>query len=55
MNIPSHFQFAFRSLSMNDRQRAQISSRKKPQQARSNVLVGAILEAAVQVLAQEGA
>ena len=40
---------------MNDRQRAQISSRKKPQQARSNDLVAAILEAALQVLAKEGA
>ncbi len=40
---------------MNDRQRAQISSRKKPQQARSNDLVAAILEAALQVLAREGA
>ncbi len=33
----------------------QIALRKKPQQARSTELVGAILEAAVQVLAQEGA
>ena len=40
---------------MTDRQRAQITSRKKPQQARSNDLVAAILEAAIQVLAQEGA
>jgi AcrR family transcriptional regulator len=40
---------------MNDRQRAQISSRKKPQQTRSNDLVAAILEAALQVLAKEGA
>ena len=40
---------------MTDRQRAQISSRKKPQQARSTDLVAAILEAAIQVLAQEGA
>ena len=40
---------------MNDRQRAQLSSRKKPKQARSNDLVAAILEAAIQVLAQEGA
>ena len=35
--------------------RAQISSRKQPQQARSAELVAAILDAAVQVLAQEGA
>jgi AcrR family transcriptional regulator len=40
---------------MNDRRRAQISSRKKPQQARSNELVAAILQAALQVLAKEGA
>jgi AcrR family transcriptional regulator len=40
---------------MPDRQSAQISSRKKPQQARSTDLVAAILEAAVQVLAREGA
>ena len=40
---------------MTDRQRAQLSSRKKPQQARSNDLVAAILEAAIQVLAKEGA
>lgn len=37
------------------RPRAQISSRKQPQQARSTSLVAAILEAAVQVLAKEGA
>ena len=40
---------------MPDRRRPQISSRKQPQQARSTDLVGAILEAAVQVLAKEGA
>lgn len=40
---------------MPDRSRARISSRKQPQQARSTELVSAILEAAVQVLAQEGA
>ena len=40
---------------MTDRSRPQISSRKRPQQARSNDLVAAILEAAIQVLAQEGA
>ena len=40
---------------MTDRQRAQITSRKKPQQARSTDLVAAILEAAIQVLAKEGA
>jgi AcrR family transcriptional regulator len=40
---------------MTDRQNAQISSRKQPQQARSTDLVAAILEAAAQVLAKEGA
>ncbi len=55
MNNPSRFQFAFRNPPMTDRQRAQLSSRKSPKQARSNDLVAAILEAAIQVLAQEGA
>ncbi|QDQ25150.1 TetR/AcrR family transcriptional regulator [Chitinimonas arctica] len=36
------------------RRRPQISSRKEPQQARSTELVAAILQAAIQVLAQEG-
>ena len=40
---------------MADRPTSRISSRKAPQQARSAELVSAILEAAVQVLAQEGA
>ena len=40
---------------MTDRQRTQITSRKKPQQARSNDLVAAILQAAIQVLSKEGA
>jgi len=40
---------------MTDRQTARISSRKQPQQARSTELVAAILEAAIQVLAKEGA
>jgi AcrR family transcriptional regulator len=40
---------------MTDRRSTQISSRKRPQQARSAELVAAILEAAVQVLAKEGA
>jgi len=40
---------------MTDRQTARISSRKQPQQARSTELVAAILQAAVQVLAKEGA
>jgi AcrR family transcriptional regulator len=40
---------------MKPRRTPQISSRKQPQQARSEQLVSAILEAAVQVLAKEGA
>lgn len=40
---------------MTDRQRTQITSRKKPRQARANDLVAAVLQAAVQVLAAEGA
>src|ERR1700734_988401 len=40
---------------MADRRSASISSRKQPKQARSMELVAAILEAAVQVLAKEGA
>lgn len=39
---------------MTDRPNAQLSLRKQPQQARSTELVAAILDAAVQVLAQEG-
>src|ERR1700761_1398576 len=40
---------------MTDRREAQISSRKRPKQSRSTELVAAILEAAAQVLATEGA
>jgi AcrR family transcriptional regulator len=40
---------------MNKRRIPQISSRKQPQQARSTALVAAILQAATQVLAKEGA
>jgi AcrR family transcriptional regulator len=40
---------------MTDRPTARISSRKQPKQARSTDLVTSILEAAVQVLAKEGA
>ncbi|NEK20049.1 TetR family transcriptional regulator [Rhizobium leguminosarum] len=40
---------------MTDRPRARISSRKQPKQARSSELVAAILDAAAQVLAREGA
>lgn len=40
---------------MTERRNAPISSRKQPKQARSSELVAAILEAAIQVLAKEGA
>ena len=40
---------------MADRPSTPLSSRKKPQQARSTDLVAAILEAAIQVLSREGA
>ena len=40
---------------MTDHKQAQISSRKRPKQTRSTELVAAILEAAAQVLATEGA
>ncbi|KAF2391766.1 TetR family transcriptional regulator [Pseudomonas frederiksbergensis] len=40
---------------MTTRQTSQISSRKQPRQARSTELVAAILQAATQVLAKEGA
>jgi AcrR family transcriptional regulator len=40
---------------MTNRQTPQISSRKQPKQSRSTELVAAILEAATQVLAKEGA
>lgn len=40
---------------MATRRKTEISSRKKPQQARSNELVAAILQAAIQVLEKEGA
>jgi len=40
---------------MTTRRRPQIATRKQPQQARSTELVAAILQAALQVLAQEGA
>jgi AcrR family transcriptional regulator len=55
MKNPSRFPFAFRSTPMTARRSAPLSSRRRPQQARSNDLVAAILEAAVQVLAKEGA
>jgi AcrR family transcriptional regulator len=51
----SHLLFALPPPSMTHRRSAQISSRKQPQQARSAELVAAILDAAAQVLAKEGA
>src|SRR5208283_5197909 len=51
----SAFLFALPSAAMTERRSAEISSRKEPKQARSSELVAAILEAAVQVLAREGA
>lgn len=55
MKNPSGFIFAFRRPAMTERRNARLSSRKTPKQARSTELVAAILEAAVQVLAKEGA
>src|SRR3981189_575812 len=40
---------------MTNRRIPQVSSRKQPQQARSTELVAGILDAAIQVLAKEGA
>lgn len=55
MKNPSHFIFAFPAPPMTDRRSPRISSRRQPKQARSSELVSAILEAAIQVLAKEGA
>ena len=55
MKEASHFLFALKAHRMTDRRNAPISSRRKPKQARSSDLVAAILEAALQVLAKEGA
>jgi AcrR family transcriptional regulator len=52
---PSALLFAFPWTSMSDRRSTQVSSRKQPKQARSAELVATILDAAVQVLAKEGA
>jgi AcrR family transcriptional regulator len=51
----SYFLFVLAAARMTDRRNAQISSRKRPKQVRSTELVAAILEAAAQVLAKEGA
>lgn len=55
MKNPSRFIFALPAPAMTDRQNSRIASRRKPKQARSNDLVSAILQAAIQVLAKEGA
>ena len=55
MKEHSHFLFALRTQPMAERKGAPLSSRRKPKQARSNELVAAILEAALQVLEKEGA
>jgi len=54
-NNPSGFQFALPGSTMTERPTPSISSRKQPKQARAVELISAILEAAVQVLASEGA
>lgn len=51
--FPSSLPIAY--FNMTTRRRPQVSTRKQPQQVRSTGLVTAILQAAVQVLAQEGA
>jgi AcrR family transcriptional regulator len=53
--VYSHLLIASSEHQMNDRPTARISSRKQPKQARSAELVAAILQAAAQVLAEEGA
>jgi AcrR family transcriptional regulator len=54
-NNHSRFQFALPEAAMTKRRNPRISLRKHPKQARSTDLVAAILEAALQVLAKEGA
>jgi AcrR family transcriptional regulator len=50
-----HIFYSHSRAAMTERQNLRISSRKHPKQARSTELVAAILEAATQVLAKEGA
>ncbi|AHG49604.1 TetR family transcriptional regulator (plasmid) [Rhizobium leguminosarum bv. trifolii CB782] len=54
-NNSSHSLIALRIVEMSKVTSPRISSRKSPKQERSNDLVGAILQAAVRVLAEEGA
>ena len=51
----SHWLFAFPATPMSQPRTASISSRKRPQQTRSTILVAAVLDAAVQVLGRDGA
>jgi AcrR family transcriptional regulator len=55
MNNPSGSQFALKDGRVTQTSNLEISERKKPKQARSEALVDAVLQAAVQVLAKEGA
>jgi AcrR family transcriptional regulator len=55
MTNHSYFQFALGAPSVTECKPPRISLRKQPKQARSTELVAVILEAAVQVLAKEGA
>lgn len=55
MKKPSCFLFALPITPMAERRSTPIASRRQPKQVRSAELVAAILEAAIQVLAKEGA
>lgn len=55
MNDWSRLQFAFRADMTDNKKTPTLSVRKRPQQTRSKALVAAVLEAAVRVLAEEGA
>ena len=51
----SHFTIRVQEHQVAERRNTKISERKTPKQTRSNELVSAILQAATQVLEQEGA
>lgn len=55
MSISSAFLFALALMPSSPPASAAVISRKQPRQARSNALLAAVLEAAVQVLAEQGA
>jgi AcrR family transcriptional regulator len=55
MRLIRHISYSHSGSAMTVRKNPRISSRKQPQQARSTELVAAILQAAAQVLAKEGA